>query len=131
MSAKVRGAPTPWDGDRLGHDIIAVDFGYTQDKLQTVSTTRVDARWASTLVAAAAVASSMALGVSGGFANPVALLLVTAAAYQRRESRGGHCRSDYPQTDTRAQRTFLTLAEARAIAHQATGITRHVTAQAV
>jgi L-aspartate oxidase len=49
-----------------------------------------------------------------------AALLVAAAAWQRRESRGGHFRSDYPHTDpAQAQRTFITLAEARAIATQA------------
>jgi L-aspartate oxidase len=61
----------------------------------------------------------------------VAALLVTAAAWRRRESRGGHCRSDFPQTDAPARRTFITLDEARAIAHNATGMTRHAAAQAV
>ncbi|MBS0471779.1 MAG: L-aspartate oxidase [Proteobacteria bacterium] len=41
--------------------------------------------------------------------------LVTAAALARRESRGGHYRSDYPQTEAAPQRTFMTLAEAHAI----------------
>jgi len=41
---------------------------------------KLDAHSASARVAAAAVAFSMALGVSGGFANPVALLLMTTAA---------------------------------------------------
>jgi L-aspartate oxidase len=58
-------------------------------------------------------------------------LLIAAAAFSRRESRGGHHRSDYPNTDPRAQRTFLTLGEARAIANHATGMTRHAAAQAV
>lgn len=44
-------------------------------------------------------------------------LLVAAGAILRRESRGGHYRSDYPQTDeTAPQRTFLTLADARRLA---------------
>jgi L-aspartate oxidase len=52
-----------------------------------------------------------------------AALLVAAAAWQRRESRGGHYRSDYPHTDpAQAKRTFITLAEARAIAQQATAL---------
>jgi L-aspartate oxidase len=46
-----------------------------------------------------------------------AALLVAAAAWRRRESRGAQCRADYPRTDpAQAQRSFLTLAEARAIA---------------
>ena len=44
-------------------------------------------------------------------------LLIAAAAFTRRESRGGHFRSDYPQADpAMARRSRLTLAEARAIA---------------
>jgi L-aspartate oxidase len=42
--------------------------------------------------------------------------LVTAAALARRESRGGHWRSDYPQTDKIGARTFMTLADADRIA---------------
>jgi L-aspartate oxidase len=42
--------------------------------------------------------------------------LVAAAAYMRRESRGGHYRTDFPRTDPAAQRTFITLADAEAIA---------------
>ena len=49
-----------------------------------------------------------------------AALMVTAAALQRRESRGGHYRSDFPQTDPVARRTILTLDQARAIADAAT-----------
>jgi len=41
---------------------------------------RLDARWAGNVDAAAAVASSLALGISAGYANPVALLLMTTAA---------------------------------------------------
>ncbi len=50
-----------------------------------------------------------------------AALLVAAAAFARRESRGAHWRSDYPLTDPAlAQRRSLTLAEARTIAAEAT-----------
>ncbi len=45
--------------------------------------------------------------------------LVAAAALGRRESRGSHFRSDYPQTDTVGKRSFLTLTDAERIAaHQ-------------
>lgn len=59
-----------------------------------------------------------------------AALFVAAAAFSRRESRGAHYRSDYPNTDPRAQRTFLTLGKAYAIAGQATGMS-HATAAAL
>jgi L-aspartate oxidase len=45
--------------------------------------------------------------------------MVTAAALAGHESRGGHFRSDYPQTDTEAKRSFLTLAEAEKISADA------------
>jgi L-aspartate oxidase len=45
--------------------------------------------------------------------------LVAAAAFARSESRGGHFRSDYPQTDEKGARTFLTLADANAVAANA------------
>jgi L-aspartate oxidase len=42
--------------------------------------------------------------------------LVAAAALNRRESRGGHYRSDYPATDPAPKRTFMTLGDAEEIA---------------
>ncbi len=42
--------------------------------------------------------------------------LVTTAALARKESRGGHCRTDFPATDPVSQRTFITLADANRIA---------------
>jgi L-aspartate oxidase len=46
-----------------------------------------------------------------------AALLVTAAALRREESRGGHFRSDFPDADpAQAQRTFMTLDDARSLA---------------
>ena len=51
----------------------------------------------------------------------VAALMIAAAAYARRESRGGHFRSDYPASDpAQATRSTLTLARAREIARIAT-----------
>ena len=47
-------------------------------------------------------------------------LMVSAAALKRTESRGGHTRADFPHADPRqAQRSFMTLAEARRIAADA------------
>ncbi len=42
--------------------------------------------------------------------------LVTVAALARQESRGGHWRSDFPQTEKVGTRTFMTLADADKIA---------------
>ncbi len=51
----------------------------------------------------------------------IAALLVAAAAYGRRESRGAQFRADYPATDAAlAHRTFLTLEQARDLAEEAT-----------
>ena len=50
--------------------------------------------------------------------------LVTAAALARTESRGGHWRSDYPLTDAKGARTFLTLADAERIASDAASTPR-------
>ena len=41
--------------------------------------------------------------------------LVAAGALVRQESRGAHCRSDFPQTDATGRRSFLTLADAEKI----------------
>ncbi len=52
--------------------------------------------------------------------------LVTAAALARQESRGGHWRSDYPQTEKTGVRTFMTLADADRIAATNSDKKRHV-----
>jgi L-aspartate oxidase len=50
----------------------------------------------------------------------VTALMVAASALARHESRGGHWRADFPATDAaQAHRTFMTLDDARAIAHAA------------
>lgn len=55
--------------------------------------------------------------------------LIAACALQRRESRGGHYRDDYPQADPDlAQRSHMTLTEARAIRDRVTRSLRKETA---
>ncbi len=48
-----------------------------------------------------------------------AALLIAAAAFARRESRGGHFRRDFPQTGKKARRSMLTIEKARRIALEA------------
>lgn len=65
--------------------------------------------------ALSAIASLVAEAKGGArFANLITTAkLITVAALKRRESRGAHFRSDYPQAnESLARRSFLTLAEA-------------------
>jgi L-aspartate oxidase len=51
-----------------------------------------------------------------------AALLVAASAWSRRESRGAHCRADYPaEIPALARRTMTTLAAAREVAASLAG----------
>jgi L-aspartate oxidase len=58
-----------------------------------------------------------AQGTARSFLNMLATAtLIAAAALQRTESRGGHCRSDHPEADpAQARQTVITLDEALAI----------------
>jgi L-aspartate oxidase len=79
--------------------------------------------------ALAAIARIERAASSPALANmATAALLVTAAAWRRRESRGGHYRSDHPDPSPQARRTSLTLDEARAIAAEAVPEVPHAAA---
>ena len=66
--------------------------------------------------------------IKAGAASPqlknsiTAALLITAAAFSRKESRGAHFRLDFPKpSDAKPQHTYLTLAKARTILADVTG----------
>ncbi|AXS39548.1 L-aspartate oxidase [Breoghania sp. L-A4] len=72
----------------------------------------------------AALATLEGLGAANrhpGLANMIAAAkIITSAALRRKESRGAHMRSDYPDEDpARARRSFMTLSEAEADARAA------------
>ncbi len=59
-----------------------------------------------------------AMSPNAALANRLAAMrLVLGAALMRRESRGAHARSDFPQTAALAQRRFLTLADVTPARH--------------
>lgn len=61
-----------------------------------------------------------------------ACLLIAGSALRRKESRGGHYRSDYPQTEPAwATRTFVTLQQTRKLADEALKSTRTSTRPSV
>jgi len=67
---------------------------------------------------ARAIAGLDRLRAAGGAGHAAtAGLLIACAAWQRRESRGGHFRSDYPAAGTGAVRSRMTLAQAESVAH--------------
>src|SRR5712692_4555726 len=71
------------------------------------------------LAEAVAALGSLA-GGNGPAADPACVgLLIAVAALRRQESRGSHCRSDFPaHAPHRAQRQVLRLAEAEAVARE-------------
>jgi L-aspartate oxidase len=74
------------------------------------------------MVQALAVIDSVERAANGepSLLNMVAAAkLAASAAVSRRESRGGHFRTDFPQTDREPRRTFMTLREAARVAETA------------
>ena len=69
---------------------------------------------------AAAIAALLPLAEEGAAAQPATVgLMVAVAAFLRRESRGGHWRSDFPETvPGEARRRSLRLGEALALARE-------------
>ncbi len=80
-----------------------------------------DAAGLRTALAAIARLEHQTQASSRAFLNMLsAATLIAAAAYQRRESRGGHVRTDFPETDpAQAHQTRITLADALAVRDRA------------
>lgn len=73
------------------------------------------------LASIAAIEADGAGAGRGPLNMTTAATFVAAAALLREESRGGHWRTDYPQTDALARPSNLTLAEALALRDEAAG----------
>jgi L-aspartate oxidase len=100
--------------------------GTGEDELRTIMSTQVGViRDAEGLSHAIAEISQIGREASSPMLRNMAAaaLLIATAAWRRRESRGAHYRSDYPQPDAaQAHRSFLTLGDARAIAERAAAL---------
>ncbi|WP_159728079.1 L-aspartate oxidase [Methylosinus sp. Ce-a6] len=101
------GAPDQGLVDEL-RDVMARDVGVIRDRAGLTRAARAILR----IEAAATHAHLRNMALTA--------LLVTSAALTRRESRGAHFRSDFPQAeDALAHRSYLTETQARAIAEEA------------
>ncbi|MBJ7534640.1 L-aspartate oxidase [Rhodomicrobium vannielii ATCC 17100] len=80
-------------------------------------------RTAATLKAALqSVVDISRVATSPALANMAAsAILIAAAAHERKESRGAHCRLDFPSAKERGRHTFMTLTDAIGIAARVTG----------
>ncbi|MBT3070312.1 L-aspartate oxidase [Rhodomicrobium sp. Az07] len=95
-------------------------------RLREVMATHVGVeRTAETLKAAlASLVDISRQAASPGLANMAACaILIAAAAHERKESRGAHCRLDFPTAKEGSRRTFMTLTDAMRITARVTGKT--------
>lgn len=107
--------------------VVVADEAEGMAQLRWTMTTKVgverDAETLADAIAEIGVIRSEAEGETLIAATDTALL-IAAAAWARTESRGGHFRTDFPETDPAwARRTCTTLAAAEAVAAEALGAT--------